>query len=94
LLSFGLQKLGAECGHGDVHEIALEGLFVSEVVKSIIDEGRPGDLSSLSPSLNDDLRMNFGVDELFGLSEEFSRKNCDGGRAITNLLILSPGDIY
>jgi len=94
LLSFGLQKFGAECGHCDVLKITLEGLFVLEVVKSIIDEGRPGDLSSLSPSLDDDLRMNFGVDELFGLSEEFSRKNCDGGRSITDLLILSPGDIY
>lgn len=72
----------------------LEGLFVIEVVEGVLDEGLLGDLSGLSPSLNDDLWMNFGVDELLGLSEEFSRKNGDGGRSITNLLILSPGDIY
>jgi len=52
-----------------------------------------GRVASSPPALNDNLRVDSHADELFGLLEELTGHDGDGGSAITNLLILSLGDI-
>jgi hypothetical protein len=59
------------------------------VVHGGISQGLESDISGLSPTLDDDLGMNFLLNELLSLSQEFSSQNCDGGGAITDFLILS-----
>lgn len=93
LFSLGFQKLGTESSHGDVHQILLESNGIIKVIESIINQNSLGDLSSLSPSLNNDLWVNLGLDKLLSLSKKLSGKDCDGGGSITDLLILSLGDI-
>jgi hypothetical protein len=93
LFSLRFQKLGTEGGHGDVHQILLESNGIIKVIESIINQDFLGDLSSLSPSLNNDLWVNLGEDKLFSFSKQLSGKYCDGGGTISDFLILSLGDI-
>mmetsp|Transcript_9730 Transcript_9730/g.13306 ORF Transcript_9730/g.13306 Transcript_9730/m.13306 type:complete len:334 (+) Transcript_9730:749-1750(+) len=87
------QQLRGEGGHGDVAQVLLEGLGVVRVVHGNLFQNFPRRVASLSPALNDDLGVDFLGNELLGLLEELTGHDGDGGGAITDLLVLSLGDV-
>jgi len=93
LLSIVEEELGGEGGEGDVLEILGERSLIGEMVHRDVVENLLGDGSSSSPSLDDDLGVDFLVDELFSLLEELSSHDGDGGGTISDLLVLSLGDV-
>jgi len=52
-----------------------------------------GCLLGLTPSVDDNLRMDALQHELFSLTEEFTGKNRDGGGAITDFFVLGAGNV-
>ena len=80
-------------GQGNVLEILGEVSLVGEMVHSDVVEDLLGNGSGLSPSSDDDLGVNFLVDELLGFLEEFSGHDSDGGGTITDFFVLGLGDV-
>ena len=89
MLSVVEKQLGGKSGHSDVLQVLFELLLVGEMVHGGISEGLKSDISGRPPTLNDNLGVNFLLDELLGLSQEFSGEHGNCGCAVTDLLILS-----
>jgi hypothetical protein len=89
MLSIVKEELGAQSGHSNVLEILLENLLIKRVVHSGVSECLEGDISGRSPALDNDLGVNFLLDELLSLSEKLTGKHCHSCGSITNFLILS-----
>jgi hypothetical protein len=89
MLSIVKEELGAQSSHSNVLKILLENLLIKRVVHSGVSEGLEGDISGRSPTLDNDLGVNFLLDELLSLSEELTGKDCHSCGSITNFLILS-----
>merc|ERR1711957_1066363 len=82
LLSIVEEELGGEGGEGDVLEILGERSLIGEMVHRDVVENLLGDGSGSSPSLDDDLGVDFLVDELFSLLEELSSHDGDDSGTI------------
>ena len=87
------QKLGGESGHSDVSKISLEFDLISRVVHGDIFQNFLGGVTSNSPSLDDNLRVNSLRDKLLGLLEEFTGHDGNSGGTITDLFVLGHGDV-
>ena len=87
------QKLGGKSGHGDVSQILLELGLILRVVHGNFFQNLLSGIASKSPSLNDNLGVNFLVYKLLSLLEELSGQYSDSSGTITDLFVLGHGDI-
>jgi len=87
------QELGGESGHSDVSQVLLESGLVSRVVHGDIFQNFLGGVTSESPSLDDNLRVNSLSNKLLSFLEELASHDGDSGGTITNLFVLGHGDV-
>lgn len=93
VISLRLEKLGGKGGKSNVLKVMSELFLIVKVVEGVLNEDGSGNLTSLSPALDDDLGMDLLHNEVLGLTEELTSEDSDGGGTITNLLVLSARNI-
>jgi hypothetical protein len=87
------QELGAEGGEGDVLEVLTECFLIIKVVHRDIFQNLLRNIAGLAPSLDNNLGVNFVLDQFFSFAEEFTSEHGDSGGSITYLLVLGAGDV-
>ena len=93
VISLRLEKLGGKGGKSNVLKVMSELFLIVKVVEGVLNEDGSGNLTSLSPALDDDLGMDLLHNKVLGLTEELTSEDSDGGGTITNLLVLSARNI-
>merc|ERR1719231_991660 len=87
------QKLGAESGHRDVHQVLFECIRVRGVVLSCCSKRRTRSLQSDTPAGDDGLWVDPLRNKLLCLAEQLTRKNCNTRRAVAHLVVLYPSNV-
>jgi len=87
-------NLGVEGGHGASFEnLALGfGILALHLDRDLLDSGNAKS-HGLTVSLDDDLRVHAFFNELFGLLEELTGRQDDGGGTVTDLVVLRLGNV-
>ncbi len=68
-------------------------LLILGVVKGYVAQGTKSDITSKPPSGDDNLWVDFLLNELFGDTEEFSSENNNRRGTVSDFLILNLGDV-
>lgn len=94
LIPLRFQQLGAESGQGNVLEILAELDLVIDIVHADVGECLLGHITRLSPTLDDNLWVDFLVNQLVCLSQELTSKHRNSSRTIAHFLVLRPRYVY
>lgn len=93
LLAIVKEQLRAESSEGNVLQVLAEFFLIIIVVHADVFENLLCDITSLAPALDNDLGMDFVLDQLFSFTEKLTSEDSNSGGAITDLLVLSLGDV-